>query len=98
MKLALFGQYYQSNTAEIVTKVLTILNAHQVQIVFEAHFLEILKEKEIVNSDFPVFHNSNELDSSFEALISIGGDGTILKAATYIRDKNIPIIGINAGR
>ncbi|MCU0350139.1 MAG: NAD kinase, partial [Flavobacterium sp.] len=32
------------------------------------------------------------------ALISIGGDGTILKAATYIRDKNIPIIGINAGR
>ena len=98
MKLALFGQYYQSNTAEIVTKVLTILHSRQVQIVFEAYFLQILKEKEIVTTDFPVFHDCNELDSSFEALISIGGDGTILKAATYIRDKNIPIIGINAGR
>ena len=55
MKLALFGQYYQSNTAEIVTKVLTILNAHQVQIVFEAHFLEILKRKRNCNFQFPCF-------------------------------------------
>ena len=31
-------------------------------------------------------------------LISIGGDGTILKAATFVRDKKHPIIGINAGR
>jgi NAD+ kinase len=30
--------------------------------------------------------------------ISIGGDGTMLRAATYVRDKNIPILGINAGR
>lgn len=29
---------------------------------------------------------------------SIGGDGTILKTATYIRDLNIPIAGINTGR
>jgi NAD+ kinase len=31
-------------------------------------------------------------------LISIGGDGTILRAATLIRDSGIPILGINAGR
>ena len=78
MKLALFGQYYQSNTAEIVAKILNILHEHEVQIVFEAHFLAILKEKAIVAGDYPVFQNSNELDSSFEGLISIGGDGTIL--------------------
>jgi NAD+ kinase len=28
-------------------------------------------------------------------LISIGGDGTILRAATLIRDSGIPILGIN---
>jgi NAD+ kinase len=31
-------------------------------------------------------------------LLSIGGDGTILRAATYVRDLGIPILGINAGR
>jgi NAD+ kinase len=31
-------------------------------------------------------------------LISIGGDGTILRAITYVRNSGIPILGINAGR
>ena len=38
------------------------------------------------------------MDSSFDLLVSIGGDGTILRAATYVRDSGIPILGINAGR
>jgi NAD+ kinase len=31
-------------------------------------------------------------------MVSIGGDGTILRAATYVRNSGVPIIGINAGR
>ncbi len=30
--------------------------------------------------------------------VYIGGDGTILRAVTYIRDLGIPILGINTGR
>lgn len=30
--------------------------------------------------------------------ITLGGDGTILSAATIIRDSNVPILGINMGR
>ncbi len=98
MKIAIFGQYYQNNTAEIVTKVVAFLEKNEISIAFERSFLEILQEKNIVKNDYPSFSSYAELDSNFEALISIGGDGTILKAATFIRDKNIPIIGINAGR
>jgi NAD+ kinase len=38
------------------------------------------------------------LKDNFDYLISIGGDGTILRAATFVRNYNLPIIGINAGR
>jgi NAD+ kinase len=31
-------------------------------------------------------------------MITIGGDGTLLRSITYIRDLGIPIIGINTGR
>ena len=31
-------------------------------------------------------------------LISIGGDGTMLRAATLVRDSGIPLLGVNAGR
>ncbi|MFI0425875.1 MAG: NAD kinase [Flavobacterium sp.] len=98
MKIAIFGQYYQNNTAEIVTKVVQFLEAKSISIAFENSFLKILQEKNIITNEYPSYSNYAELDSDFEALISIGGDGTILKAATFIRDKNIPIIGINAGR
>jgi len=39
-------------------------------------------------------------DNDFEAdmVISIGGDGTFLKAASRVGRKNIPILGINTGR
>lgn len=98
MKIAIFGQYYQNNTAEIVTKVVEFLEKNEISIAFEHSFLSILQEKSIVLNSFASFSNYAELDSDIDALISIGGDGTILKAATFIRDKNIPIVGINAGR
>lgn len=98
MKIAIFGQYYQNNTAEIVTKVVAFLQERKVALYFESTFLKSLQEKNIITSSYPSYSNYDELDSDFEAVISIGGDGTILKAATFIRDKNIPIIGINAGR
>ena len=38
--------------------------------------------------------------SDFEAdiVLSMGGDGTFLKAASHVGNKNIPILGINTGR
>ena len=98
MKIALFGQYYQNSTAEIVQKVVSFFETNAITIVFEASFLASLKEKNIITKDYNTYSNYNNLDTDFKALISIGGDGTILKAATFVRDKNIPIIGINAGR
>jgi NAD+ kinase len=98
MKIALFGQYYQNSTAEIVQKVVTFLESNAITITFEASFLASLKEKNIILKEYETYSNYNNLDDDFKALISIGGDGTILKAATFVRDKNIPIIGINAGR
>ncbi|MFT5244817.1 MAG: NAD+ kinase, partial [Psychroserpens sp.] len=40
----------------------------------------------------------SELNESFDLLISVGGDGTILRAITFVRDFSIPIVGINTGR
>lgn len=98
MKIALFGQYYQNSTAEIVQKVVAFLESNAITIAFEESFLATLREKNIISKDYETYSNYNNLDADFKALISIGGDGTILKAATFVRDKNIPIIGINAGR
>ena len=66
--------------------------------IIEANFLEVLYEKQLIEKEYKTFSSHTELDSSFDMLISIGGDGTILRAATLVRDSGVPILGINAGR
>ncbi len=44
------------------------------------------------------FGGSADLDESIDCLISIGGDGTMLDAVTLVKEKNIPLLGINFGR
>ena len=58
----------------------------------------MLNERKIVENKYKTFTSHTELDSSFDMLISIGGDGTILRAATLVQDSGVPILGINAGR
>lgn len=96
MKIAIFGQYYQSNTEEIVEKVLKILLDNNVIIIIEKDFHKSIKT--LLKENCNTYSSHEELENDIDILISIGGDGTILRAVTYVRDKNIPIVGINAGR
>lgn len=52
----------------------------------------------MLSGDFSVFSRHEDLDSSIDCIISLGGDGTMLDTATLVRNKKIPIMGINFGR
>ncbi len=98
MKIAVYGQYYKDNTEDIIAKVLEVLNNYNAEIAFETNFYNVLVENNFLDAPYPTFASHKELNSGFDIFISIGGDGTMLRAATFVRDKNIPILGINAGR
>lgn len=44
------------------------------------------------------FNGGEDFPSDGNFLISLGGDGTFLKAITLVRDRGIPMVGINTGR
>lgn len=98
MKVAIFGQYYQNDTRPIIKDIFVFFNRNNVELVIEEKFLKILHEEKIVEKQYNTFSTHADLDKSFDILISIGGDGTILRAATFVRDSGIPILGVNAGR
>ncbi|MFY8008099.1 MAG: NAD(+)/NADH kinase, partial [Flavobacterium sp.] len=98
MKVAIFGQYYQNDTRPIIKDIFVFFNRNNVEMVIEENFLKILYEEKIVEKQYKTFSSHTDLDNSFAIVISIGGDGTILRAATYVRDSGIPILGVNAGR
>jgi NAD+ kinase len=98
MKVAIYGQYYQNSTEPIINDIFVFFNKNKVEMIIESHFLFMLNERKNVEKKYKTFSSHTEIDSSFDMLISIGGDGTILRAATLVRDSGVPILGINAGR
>lgn len=98
MKVAIYGQYYQNSTEPIIRDIFVFFNQNNVEMVIEADFLKMLYEKQLVKKEYKTFASHTELDASFDMMVSIGGDGTILRAATLVRDSGIPILGVNAGR
>ncbi|MDX1278667.1 NAD kinase [Oceanihabitans sediminis] len=95
MKIAIYSQYYTKKTSEAFAILLDVLLREKISVCIEKEFLKQLDEKVRNNTEIQSF---TELDKSFNLLISIGGDGTILRTITYVKDLNIPIVGINTGR
>lgn len=98
MKVAIYGQYYLVSTEPIIKDIFVFFNNNNVEMAIESDFLNMLYEKKIIEKEYKTFSSHDVLDSSFDMLISIGGDGTMLRAVTLVRNSGIPILGINAGR
>jgi NAD+ kinase len=98
MKIAIYGQYYLNSTEPIIKDIFVFFKKNNIELIIESVFLDMLYEKNIIHETYPTFSSHTELDSSFDMVISIGGDGTILRAATLVRNSGVPILGINAGR
>jgi len=98
MKIAIFGKFYRKNLESSIVTLLRVLDYKQVQTYFDEQFYTSIKAQKNNNFKTLDFKTFNRLDDSFDLLISIGGDGTMLRAITYVRDYSIPIVGINTGR
>lgn len=97
MKVAIYGQTYQDNALEYVLQLLEELQEESAEVYLEKEFHAFLVAEKTSKS-YKTFTVESGLDTTFDMFISFGGDGTILRATTYVRDLCIPIIGVNTGR
>lgn len=97
MKVAIYSQTYQQDTLNYVMELLEELQKEQAKVSIEKDFYNFLAESQDAK-DYGTFTSEEGLDNSFDMLVSFGGDGTILRATTFVRDLGIPIVGVNTGR
>ena len=98
MKIAVFGRFYNETTSTSALTLFNFLLKKNIDVYIETEFETLIKNNAPILKNFKSFKTFNTLDASFNLLISIGGDGTILRAITFVKNINIPIIGINTGR
>lgn len=97
MKVAIYGQTYQDNTLDYVLQLLDELYKVEAVIGIEKEFNEFLTASGHTQAR-STFTEVEGLDNSYDLFVSFGGDGTILRAITYVRNLGIPIVGVNTGR
>lgn len=95
MVIALIGNIYQIEKSKHVEAIINHLLRLDNKIIAEKQFWNFIKQ----HISLDTTNISSFIDTQFSAdlCISIGGDGTFLKAAALVEGKNIPILGINTG-
>ncbi|MBR5856701.1 MAG: NAD(+)/NADH kinase [Bacteroidales bacterium] len=99
MKFALFGRNTEHlNLDNLNLLIGKLLNCDNVTLCCYKPFYESIKEKCSNALPFDTFSSYSDLPQDINVFLSLGGDGTFLESLTFIRDRAIPVAGINFGR
>ncbi len=96
MRFALFGNTYQAKKSFHAEQLFRLLKRHDAQLCTNREFYQFLTND--LRLHLPQVELFDGDDFHADMVISLGGDGTFLKAASHVGRKGIPILGINTGR
>ena len=97
MKVAIFTNLYKNYSPKILLSIIEKLQKNNFDVMIDNISFDKLNHKKysaILNH----VKSFSKIDKTINYIICVGGDGTILKASSYVKNMGIPIIGINTGR
>ncbi len=97
MKVAIFTNLYKNYSPKILLSIIEKLQKNNFDVMIDNISFDKLNHKKysaILNH----VKSFSKIDKTINYIICVGGDGTILKASSYVKNIGIPIIGINTGR
>lgn len=98
MKVAIYSRVIDAEQQRDVQQLFDELARGGTEVLIYHPFYLSIRSSFQFSSPVNTFMHADELDSSIDFLISLGGDGTLLDTVTFVTNKNIPVIGINFGR
>ena len=97
MKFALITKLDSNENNDHIFSVFKSLDKHQLDYDVDSQSFDLISKLDNYNGGFN-FSKVEKLSNEYDFVISIGGDGTILRSANEIGELSIPIIGLNKGR
>ena len=97
MRIAIYSRGIESEQLEGLKLLLAELAKYKIEpVVFQDFFNQFYSSIKITTK-YSTFNSPEDLED-IDFIISLGGDGTLLDAVTFVGDKGIPVLGINYGR
>lgn len=98
MNVAVFGRKIVKAHLPVFHEFLVNAERYGWKVVFEKELLDQLVTKFDFPSHFDVFTSNKDFTKGIDLMLSFGGDGTFIQAVKYVRNSQVPIMGINLGR
>lgn len=98
MQVAVYGRRLKPGAFKDAAHFFNLLEAKGINYLIYGPFQKQLLKELKLNLTAKTFDKKKELTNSIDYVFSLGGDGTILDAISWIGEKEIPIVGINFGR
>ena len=95
MNIAVYSAFISPTSIAYIKNVVDYLNRNNHEFIL-IDSLEKYLGKE--SKKYSYFNDNQKLDEKVDFLFSVGGDGTLLRSISLIKNTKIPILGINAGR
>ena len=96
LRFAIFGNIYQAKKSVSIQKILSFLSEKKAEVYVDKEFYEFLTNGLHIDVKVDRVFEGDDFEADY--VISMGGDGTFLKAASRVGDKGYPIVGVNMGR
>jgi NAD+ kinase len=97
MKFGIAGNLRKVDVPVIAQKVIQRFTSEGAEFVVEKSLAALLRKKLKVKSVLKVA-SYDEIPSRCDMLVSLGGDGTILRLARQVAERATPILGVNLGK
>lgn len=98
MNVAIFGRKVTKNDIIYYNEFLGILKDFGWNPVIESRLKDALVKKAGLPENTDTFNSYKDFKSGIDLSFSLGGDGTFIQNVKYVRDSQVPVLGINTGR
>jgi NAD+ kinase len=99
MKAALFGKRVdKTSVGRLLLFINNLKEYRHMEFCYHKPFYELIHELGGALPHGELFEGHQDLPEQIDIFLTLGGDGTFLESLTIVRDREIPIAGINFGR
>jgi NAD+ kinase len=98
LKVAIYSRIIGNEPDPVIEKLLEALEKDNIETVINQNYFDFLKPHLKNKKEYKTYNNHSQIKDKVDFIFSVGGDGTLLDTLEFVRDSEIPILGINTGR
>lgn len=98
MNIAIYGRKITKQNATYFHEILELIARFGWKAILEEELKEQLVKKAGIGDNCQTFSSYHDFKKGVDLALSVGGDGTFLQTVKYIRNSEVPIVGVNMGR